>query len=102
LNDSIHEKRTIRIILGLLFPGVGHIYLGDKKERYRGIKIAIIFVLITYFGYLLESLNFGIRFIDVRGIVIVGFWLWQIWDLIKITEKNTHLKSSPEIIGTNE
>jgi hypothetical protein len=87
LTELTDEKRTIRIILGLLFPGIGHIYMGQKKEQYRGIKIAIAFVLIAYFGYLLEPLRFGIPFLDVRAIVIVGFWLWQIRDLMKITEK---------------
>lgn len=99
MTELTYEKRTIRIILGLLFPGIGHIYLGEKKEQYRGIKIAIAFVLISYFGYLLDPLRYG-PFLDVRAIVIVGFWLWQIRDLMKITERNTYLKSNSEIIGT--
>jgi hypothetical protein len=44
LLSIVEQKETISIILGLLFPGAGHIYLGHKD---RGIKIAISFVVIT-------------------------------------------------------
>lgn len=89
MSTLTQEKKTIGIILGIIFPGVGHIYIGEKKERNKGIKIVIAFIIISYFFG--RSFGFFNFFDFMYPIPIVGIWLWQLRDLLKIVERNEYM-----------
>jgi phosphonate transport system permease protein len=71
MQASSPRKRRLflAILLSILFPGVGQIYLG---ERYRGVTILIseLATLLTTFWY----------HVPLWYIVPVLIWLWNIWD----------------------
>jgi hypothetical protein len=97
LSGLIQEKDTIRVVLGLIFPGAGHIYLGNKKQMIRGIKIAIAFVIVSY----LQNTVFNFIPFEFAFIPLVAIWIWQIFDLIKITEKRSANNSRDTIDTIN-
>lgn len=88
MSIPMNERKTIRILLGVIFPGVGHIYLGNKSEQRRGIKIAVIFVIVSFLS---RYFQFGP--LDLAAIPMVGIWIWQIRDLLKITERGETLET---------
>jgi len=64
------KRLWLTILLSILVSGVGHIYLGFIK---RGIIILIVAILLGF------SLPFLIP-MPFSWIILVGYWLWQIWD----------------------
>jgi len=88
-----NDKSTIAMILGLLFPGAGHILIGKKR---KGIWIAIVFVTLSYVSGLVVStiLNTFLSsapsdiFFPLGALAFIpsfALWLIQIFDLSKIT-----------------
>ena len=81
----------------MIFPGVGHVYLGQQR---KGIRIAIVFVIISYFSvqivnYFINSLNIPIRldFLNLLSFIpIIVFWIWQIFNLLKLIENQSNNK----------
>lgn len=87
-----YDKPTIAMILGLLFPGAGHILIGMKN---RGIWIAIVFVTLSYVSGIILStiLNTYLNsapsdiFFPLGALAFIpsfALWLIQIFDLSKI------------------
>lgn len=71
------KRLWLTILLAVLVSGVGHIYLGFIK---RGIIILIVAII---FGF---SMPFLIP-IPFSWIILIGYWLWQIWDAYKHYKK---------------
>jgi len=65
------------MLLAVLISGVGHIYLGFIK---RGIIILIIAILLSFILPFLIPMPFS-------WIILIGYWLWQIWDTYKHYKK---------------
>ena len=88
------SKEATPLILGLLFPGLGHIVLGRKKQ---GVRIAIAFVILSYIsGNILntfiasflssvEAPQISYSIIGLTFIPPFAVWLWQVKNLMKIT-----------------
>jgi hypothetical protein len=87
-----YDKHTIAMILGLLFPGAGHILMGRKP---KGICIAIVFVFLSYVsGIVLSSIlntfmNSGLPeiFFPFGALAFIpsfALWIYQVFDLSKI------------------
>lgn len=91
--NIVENRETIGIILGLLLPGAGHIYLGCRD---KGIKIAISFVIVSILFLNILSNSFfplfhgGIPFVFLnifQGLMFIPpfiIWYRQIRDLQKI------------------
>jgi hypothetical protein len=71
------KRLWLTILLSILVSGVGHIYLGFIK---RGIIILIVAIILGF------SLPFLIP-MPFSWIILVGYWLWQIWDAYKHYQK---------------
>jgi hypothetical protein len=67
------KRLWLTIVLAVLVSGVGHIYLGFIK---RGIIILIVAIILGF------SLPFLIP-LPFSWIILIGYWLWQIWDAYK-------------------
>jgi TM2 domain-containing membrane protein YozV len=94
------DTLRLAVILGVVVPGVGHIYLGQIK---RGIKIVLLIILsgtlsAAIFSYLTTILNrFAIGGIDFLfsliapavSLIPIIVWVWQIRDLRRIIKKLT-------------
>jgi hypothetical protein len=89
-----YDKRTIAMILGLLFPGAGHILINRVR---RGIRIAIAFVTLSYVSGVIISFIVStiptlreapseilIPLTALGFIPSFALWLFQILDLSKI------------------
>jgi TM2 domain-containing membrane protein YozV len=71
------KRLWLTILLSILVSGIGHIYLGFIK---RGIIILIVAIILGF------SLPFLIP-MPFSWIILVGYWLWQIWDAYKHYQK---------------
>lgn len=67
---KLAKRLWLTILLAVLIWGVGHIYLGVLK---RGITILIIGIVLGI------TINLFIP-IAYSWIILIGYWLWQIWD----------------------
>lgn len=92
-----YDKRTIAMVLGLLFPGAGHILIDRVR---RGIKIAIVFVIVSYASGVILNNILNTQYIQdmiplenreifyqlsaLSFIPTFALWLFQIFDLSKI------------------
>ena len=71
-----HKRSPVlAILLSILFPGVGQIYIG---ERYRGVTL-LISELVT----LLTTLWYHVPFWYIVPALI---WLWNIWDIYSLVK----------------
>lgn len=64
------KRLWLTMLLAVLVSGVGHIYLGFIK---RGIIILIIAIILGLSLPLLVPMPYS-------WIILIGYWLWQIWD----------------------
>ena len=71
------RKLFLSIFLDMLLAGVGHMYIHRVK---RGIVILLSAISIGVIINLIISYPFSL-------IAALAFWLWQIYDLIRITKK---------------
>jgi len=71
------KRLWLTILLAVLVSGVGHIYLGFIK---RGIIILIVAIILGFSMPLLIPIPFS-------WIILIGYWLWQIWDAYKHYKK---------------
>ena len=60
----------LTMILALVLSGMGHIYLGFVK---RGIIILIVGLVSSIVASILIPFPYN-------WIVIIGYWIWQMWD----------------------
>jgi TM2 domain-containing membrane protein YozV len=77
-----NRKLLLSIFLDMLLAGVGHMYIRRVK---RGIVILLSAISIGLIINLIVPYHFSL-------IAAVAFWLWQIYDLIRIT-KNENKRS---------
>ena len=77
LHKIVAKRLWLTILLAVVVWGVGHIYLGFIK---RGITILVIGVIISISVPLLVP-------IPLSWIIVIGYWLWQIWDAYKHYKK---------------
>jgi len=68
----------ITILLAVLVSGVGHIYLGYIK---RGIIILIVAIILAVSVPLFIPIPYS-------WIILIGYWLWQIYDAYKHYKKS--------------
>ncbi len=108
------NKLTIAIILAMVLPGSGHIYLADKYRDY-GIKISILFVIVTYLSnsvifpfvlgflsILIESLGLPYQLNNLLFPIISplqflpSFIIWykQLRNILRITKANVITKDN--------
>jgi hypothetical protein len=64
------KRLWLTMLLAVLVSGVGHIYLGFIK---RGIIILIVALILGLSMPLLIPMPYN-------WIILIGYWLWQIWD----------------------
>ena len=67
----------IAILLAVLVSGVGHIYLGIIN---RGVIILIIGIV----AWMVVSAFVPFPY---SWVIIIGYWIWQIWDAYKYYKK---------------
>ena len=105
-----YDKNVIGIVLAMIIPGAGHIFLGIIS---KGIKISLSFVLLSYllssvspflgnfienfissiFGYerwlyfFIDSISILISSIFLIPLIII--WYKQLIDIVRITEAKT-------------
>jgi hypothetical protein len=78
------NKETIAIILSMVIPGAGHIYLG-KQYRMKGVKISLIFVIVSFISsYIVELLNQSLL-APLSFFPIFIIWYKQLSNILKIT-----------------
>lgn len=89
------DTLRMAIILGVVLPGVGHMYLGQIKQ---GIKIVIVLVLsgtisgvaFSYFANIIGGSDFVISLIaPAISLIPLIVWIWQIRDLRRIIKRLT-------------
>jgi hypothetical protein len=92
------DTLRMAIILGVVLPGVGHMYLGQVK---RGIKIVIALVLSgtisgVAFSYFVNVTNTGFDSTFVINLISPAIsliplivWVWQIRDLRRVIKRMT-------------
>ena len=99
--ENTENKEIIPIILALVLPGTGHIYIG---KRNRGIKISITFVLVSYISnrlldYILFEVTKNLDYFDyfqgllsaITFIPIFIVWYKQLKDIIRIIESEKNI-----------
>jgi uncharacterized membrane protein YciS (DUF1049 family) len=80
-NIILGKSLALTIIIAVIIPGVGHIYLGYKK---RGIIILIARIAIWLAVIWLVPFPFGWVIGPVLG---GGFWIWQLIDVVRLYNK---------------
>jgi hypothetical protein len=71
------KRLWLTILLAVVFWGVGHIYLGIFG---RGITILIVGLVSSMVASILIPFPYN-------SIVIIGYWIWQIYDAYKHYKK---------------
>jgi len=98
-NVSYRQKSTgLAVLLGILFPGAGHLYAG---KIVRGIVFIVAFFslsVLTYVGwwFLLSGFDGSVPFTFTTGIivftvvmaiVILVIWVYQLIDAYNVTKR---------------
>lgn len=92
-SEFTSQKLVVSLILGIIAPGVGHIYAGHIR---RGLIIILttsaITVIAAYFlAYplpdIVESIPFTLGQIYQLLLVILPIRVWQTYDFFKVTKK---------------
>jgi hypothetical protein len=96
VNSSTTTKETIAIILSMVIPGAGHIYLG-KEYKVKGVKIAILFVIVNFISFnILRPFLFGllgsgylpdILLSPILFVPIFIIWYKQLSNILNITRE---------------
>jgi len=74
------KRFQIIIPLAILFPGLGHIYLGLRR---RGITLLIVGIaLISLWTTIPLFVSYPFNWI-----IISGYWAWQLADAIRLYRK---------------
>ena len=103
------NRRTIAVILSIVLPGSGHIYLGDNYRNY-GIKVSILFVIVTYlsnsviFPIVLDFLDvsFSLNFSNflfaiispIQFLPVFIIWYKQLRNILRIINTNVMTKDN--------
>jgi len=77
MTKELAKRLWLTILLAVALYGLGHIYLGIFK---RGITILVVGIVSSMVATLLIPLPYN-------SIVIVGYWIWQIYDAYKYYKK---------------
>jgi hypothetical protein len=86
------SRNTNAIILAVLFPGLGHVYLG-KPYRLKGIVYLVVAIGVAAF-----NIAFSAGF-DTTNQILYAILPWAIWagqlvDLIRIIRKEKKVEDS--------
>ena len=79
------DTLRLAIILGVVLPGVGHIYLGQIK---RGIKVVLLLIFSGSISGFLQTF-FPPIISPIVSFIPLIVWIWQIKDLRRIIKKLT-------------
>jgi hypothetical protein len=71
------KRLWLTILLAVVLWGVGHIYLGVIR---RGITILIVGIVLSIVVNLFVPIPFS-------WVIVIGYWLWQIYDAYKHYQK---------------
>jgi TM2 domain-containing membrane protein YozV len=83
LRKKVSTTLLLAGLVGIVFMGVGHFYLG-RMGRGTVILFAGIFTGVLYYAAMITAFfTIGLMF----GIVRVLLWVWQIYDAHKLTQR---------------
>jgi len=90
----------IAVILSLLLPGVGQIYVGRVA---RGILILLFLPLFAVFsivpGFFLvgvDSVSGFIWWSVISTVVLIAAYVWQVYDAYRLAEDTNHPQNVPQ------
>ncbi|MCX6651370.1 MAG: hypothetical protein NT131_06920 [Methanomassiliicoccales archaeon] len=93
------KEPLIAVILSLLLPGVGQIYVGHVL---RGVLILLLLPLFTVLSVLpfvfvvdVESFTGFIWWSVIASIISLVAYVWQIVDAYKLAEEHNNMNSPP-------
>jgi len=79
------KNKKVAVLLSLLFPGLGHLYIGKYVDGIIFLIAALVLWLITF----LRS-EFILRFNNqtiILPLVLIGLYIYTIFDLYRKVEK---------------
>jgi ribosomal protein L37E len=81
---SRRKVGLLSLIVGFLgFEGIGHLYIG---KTHRGITLLLIGWALSISYALVSWIRLPSADIII-GISFLGFWIWQVYDVSKLTEQ---------------
>lgn len=89
----------IAVILSILLPGVGQIYVGRVA---RGILILLLIPLFAVLAFLpglfmmgIESFSGFIWWSVISTVILLGAYIWQVVDAYRLAEATDHPQNFP-------